>query len=46
MITDPFATYIKQGGILRAAATKGEYLDGGSLEGWIHANNVVCKNKK
>ena len=42
MITDPFATYIKKGGIMRVAQTKGEYLDGGTVEGWVHANNVVC----
>ncbi|MBQ3430841.1 hypothetical protein IJG20_01925 [Candidatus Saccharibacteria bacterium] len=42
MITDPFASFIKKGGIIRAAKTEGEYLDGGSLEGWVHANNVVC----
>lgn len=42
MITDPFASYIEKGGIMRVAKTSGEYLDGGSLEGWIHANNVVC----
>lgn len=42
MITDPFATYIEKGGIFRVAKTKGEYLDGGTLEGWVHANNVVC----
>ena len=44
MITDPFATYIKNGGIMRVARTDGEYLDGGSVEGWLHANNVVCGN--
>lgn len=43
MITDPFATYIKKGGVMRAAKTDGEYLDGGTLEGWVHANDVVCK---
>ncbi|MBR5621134.1 hypothetical protein IKW75_01460 [Candidatus Saccharibacteria bacterium] len=43
MITDPFATYIKKGGVFRAAKTDGEYLDGGTLEGWVHANDVVCK---
>lgn len=42
MITDPFATYIEKGGIFRAAKTDGEYLDGGTLEGWVHANDVVC----
>ena len=42
MITDPFLTYIEKGGIFRAAKTSGQYLDGGTLEGWVHANNVVC----
>lgn len=42
MITDPFASYIKKGGVLRAARTSGEYLDGGTVKGWLHANNVVC----
>ena len=44
MITDPFASYIEKGGIMRIAQTKGEYLDGGTVEGWVHANNVVCSN--
>ena len=43
MITDPFSTYIQNGGVFRAARTTGEYLDGGTVEGWVHANNVVCK---
>lgn len=42
LITDPISTYIKKGGTMRVANAVGEYLDGGSLEGWIHANNVVC----
>lgn len=42
LITDPITTYIKDGGIMRIAHTTGEYLDGGSVEGWLHANNVVC----
>ncbi|MBQ8992437.1 hypothetical protein IJ103_02775 [Candidatus Saccharibacteria bacterium] len=45
MITDPFDSYIEKGGILRAAQTDGQYLDGGTLEGWVHANNVVCGGK-
>lgn len=42
MVTDPIDEYIKDGGTMRIATTKGEYLDGGSVEGWLHANNVVC----
>ena len=45
MVTDPIDDYIKDGGTMRIATTKGEYLDGGSVEGWLHANNVVCGNK-
>lgn len=44
MITDPIDDYIKDGGVMRIATTTGEYLDGGSVEGWLHANNVVCSN--
>lgn len=46
MITDPFASFVKNGGVIRVAKTDGEYLDGGSLEGWVHANNVVLGNKE
>ena len=42
MVTDPIDEYIKNGGIIKVAPTTGEYLDGGSVEGWLHANNVVC----
>ena len=42
MVTDPIDEYISNGGIMRVAPTSGEYLDGGSVEGWLHANNVVC----
>lgn len=42
LVTDPIDSYIKKGGIIRVAPTSGEYLDGGSVEGWVHANNVVC----
>ena len=42
MVTDPIDDYIKAGGIIKVAPTTGQYLDGGSVEGWLHANNVVC----
>lgn len=45
MVTDPIDDYIKNGGIMKIATTKGEFLDGGSVEGWLHANNVVCGNE-
>ena len=42
LVTDPIDEFIKNGGIMRVAPTSGQYLDGGSVEGWLHANNVVC----
>lgn len=42
VITDPIDEFIREGGVMRVASTTGEYLDGGSVEGWLHANNVVC----
>ncbi len=45
LITDPITAFIKKGGVMRVAKAKGEYLDGGSVEGWVHANNVVCSSK-
>ena len=42
MVTDPIDEYIKEGGVMKVAAATGEYLDGGSVEGWLHANQVVC----
>ena len=44
MITDPFATFIEKGGCIRVARTDGEYLDGGTVECWLHANNVVLNS--
>lgn len=41
LVTDPIESYIKKGGVIRVAPTTGEYLDGGSVEGWLHANQVV-----
>lgn len=45
VVTDPIDSYIKRGGVMRVVPVEGEYLDGGSVEGWLHANNVVCSYK-
>lgn len=42
VITDPIDSYIKNGGTMRVITADGQYLDGGSVEGWVHANNVIC----
>ena len=44
MAPDLLQKIVQYGGIMRVAPTTGEYLDGGSVEGWLHANNVVCGN--
>lgn len=45
LITDPIFDHIKDGGKIYVKPIQGEYLDGGSAEGWLHANNVVCGGK-
>lgn len=40
-ITDAINAYVTEGGTIVVGEAKGQYLDGGSVEGWLHANNVV-----
>jgi UTP--glucose-1-phosphate uridylyltransferase len=35
--------FVSAGGQVRVVPAVGQYLDGGSVEGWLHANNVVLK---
>lgn len=46
VVTDPIMSYLQKGGIMHVATTDGEYLDGGTVQGWLHANNVVCGGEK
>lgn len=41
-ITDVINQFVNEGGKVNVVEAKGEFLDSGSLEGWLHANNVVC----
>ena len=41
---DAMLKTIQKGHKLKVHAIKGEYLDGGSLEGWLHANEVVGRD--
>ena len=45
LITDPIIEHIKARKKIHVLPIQGEYLDGGSVEGWLHANNVVCGEK-
>jgi len=40
-VTEPINQYIDNGGSIKVVEATGQYLDGGSLEGWLYANNVV-----
>lgn len=40
-ITDVINKFVAQGGKIAIHEAIGQYLDGGSVEGWLHANNVV-----
>jgi UTP--glucose-1-phosphate uridylyltransferase len=44
-LPDAINDHVAAGGIVKVVAAEGEYLDGGSVEGWLHANNVVCSNQ-
>ena len=41
-LPDAINTYVINGGTVKVTPAVGQYLDGGSPEGWLHANNVVC----
>ncbi len=44
LVTDPISRYLENGGKMHVVRAEGEYLDGGSVEGWVHANDVVCRD--
>jgi UTP--glucose-1-phosphate uridylyltransferase len=41
MLTDGYSEYLKRGGKMRVVPSTGQWLDCGSFEGWLNANNVV-----
>lgn len=40
-LPDAVNNFVTQGGQVKVVPAMGEYLDGGSVEGWVYANNVV-----
>ena len=44
-ITDPINTYVRKGGMVKIVPAAGQYLDGGTLEGWLYANRVVLEGE-
>ncbi|QQS19971.1 hypothetical protein IPL85_00710 [Candidatus Saccharibacteria bacterium] len=43
-IFHPFQQVIEQGGIMKVVAATGQYLDAGTVDGWLHANQTVINN--
>ena len=41
MIIDPINNYVADGNTIVVGEARGDYLDAGSAEGWLHANQVV-----
>lgn len=44
-ITEPINRYVLDGGRVSVVPATGTFLDGGTVEGWLHANNVVYGNE-
>ncbi|HEY0965634.1 MAG TPA: sugar phosphate nucleotidyltransferase [Candidatus Saccharimonadales bacterium] len=40
-ITDVINQYVTSGGVIKVVEAQGEFLDAGSVDGWLHANNVI-----
>ena len=45
-IIDAINQYVQQGGHVKIHMSVGQYLDGGSVEGWLYANNVVLGSQE
>jgi UTP--glucose-1-phosphate uridylyltransferase len=45
-IFDPFESVIAAGTVVKLVPATGQYLDAGTVEGWLHANQVVCTAEK
>lgn len=41
-VTDAINAYVAQGKTIVVGEAKGQYLDAGNVDGWLHANNVVA----
>ena len=44
LITDIINNFVTEGNTMKVVPAIGQYLDGGTLEGWLHANDVVGKD--
>jgi UTP--glucose-1-phosphate uridylyltransferase len=42
-LIEPINQYVLSGGGMQVVPAKGQYLDGGNVHGWLHANEVVVR---
>lgn len=45
LLTEPINQYVMSGGFVNVVPAKGQYLDGGTLQGWLHANDVIVRGQ-
>jgi len=45
-ITDPINSYVADGNAIQVITAQGQYLDSGTAENWIRANNIVFEAQK
>ena len=45
LLTEPINQYVLAGGTVQVVPAAGQYLDGGNVHGWLHANEVVVKHE-
>lgn len=45
-IIDPINEWVASGGIMRVHSAEGVYCDGGTLQGWLRANEIVANTPK
>jgi len=44
VITDPINEYVSSGGKLKVIEAEGQYLDSGTVQGWLKANQIVVQD--
>ena len=44
LVVEPVTEYVKSGNPMRVIPATGEWLDSGSLDGWLHANEVISRD--
>lgn len=45
-LIEPINQYVLSGGAVQVVAGRGEFLDGGNVHGWLHANEVVVRGAR